>query len=130
MIPKKLPFMRKAWMIHGEMTGSWWDHDWCKNRVVNSYKIDDEYDDCRLMINQCSNHWLTIIGDYINQTMSGWWFGCHLEYFPRNIGLLSSSQLTNLYFSEGWPNHQPDNDWYNDSQVALWYQFNYGLWFL
>ena len=40
---------------------------------------------------------------------TGWWFGCHEFYFPRNIGLLSSSQLTNSYFSEGWPNHQPEN---------------------
>ena len=24
-------------------------------------------------------------------------------YFPRNIGLRLSSQLTNSYFSEGWP---------------------------
>ena len=30
--------------------------------------------------------------------------------FPRNIGLLSSSQWTNSYFSEGWPKHQPEND--------------------
>ena len=37
----------------------------------------------------------------------GWCFGCHQFYFPRNIGLHSSSQLTNSYFSEGWPNHQP-----------------------
>ena len=29
-------------------------------------------------------------------------------YFPRNIGNFSSSQLTNSYLSEGWPNHQPD----------------------
>ena len=29
--------------------------------------------------------------------------------FPY-IGLLSSSQLTNSYFSEGWPNHQPVTD--------------------
>ena len=27
-------------------------------------------------------------------------------YFPRNIGLRLSSQLTKSYFSEGWPNHQ------------------------
>ena len=32
--------------------------------------------------------------------------GCH--FFPINIGLHSSSQLTNSYFSEGFfPNHQP-----------------------
>ena len=29
---------------------------------------------------------------------SGWWFGCHQFYFPRNSGLISSSQLTNSYF--------------------------------
>ena len=32
-------------------------------------------------------------------------------YFPTNIGLHSSSQLTNSYFSEGWLNHQPA--WYS-----------------
>ena len=30
---------------------------------------------------------------------SGWWFGCHEFDFPINIGLLSSSQLTNSYVS-------------------------------
>ena len=29
-------------------------------------------------------------------------------YFPIQLGM-SSSQLTNSYFSEGWPNHQPDH---------------------
>ena len=33
---------------------------------------------------------------------SGWWFGCHQFYFPIQLGI-SSSQLTNSYFSEGWP---------------------------
>ena len=32
-----------------------------------------------------------------------WWFGCHQCYFPINIGLRLSSQLTKSYFSEGWP---------------------------
>ena len=36
---------------------------------------------------------------------SGWWFGCHF-LFSHLLGM-SSSQLTNSYFSEGWPNHQP-----------------------
>ena len=31
----------------------------------------------------------------------------HEFYFPINIGFRLSSQLTNSYFSEGWPNHQP-----------------------
>ena len=29
---------------------------------------------------------------------TGWWFGCHFWHFPINIGLLSSSQLTNSNF--------------------------------
>ena len=35
------------------------------------------------------------------------WFGTSIFYFPINIGFVSSSQLTNSYFSEGWPNHPP-----------------------
>ena len=36
---------------------------------------------------------------------TGWWFGCHeFGIFPLILGI-SSSQLTNSYFSEGWPNH-------------------------
>ena len=38
----------------------------------------------------------------MNLRESGWWFGCHQLYFPIFIGLISSSQLTNSYFSEGW----------------------------
>ena len=39
--------------------------------------------------------------------MTGWWFGCHF-LFSHILGI-SSSQLTNSYFSEGWVyNHQPD----------------------
>ena len=30
----------------------------------------------------------------------------NMFYFPIQLGM-SSSQLTNLYFSEGWLNHQP-----------------------
>ena len=37
---------------------------------------------------------------------SGWWFGCHFLF--SHILEISSSQLTNSCFSEGWPNHQPD----------------------
>ena len=37
---------------------------------------------------------------YPSTSHSRWWFGCHF-YFPINIGLLSSSQLTNSYFSRG-----------------------------
>ena len=33
--------------------------------------------------------------------ITGWWFGCHFWHFPRNIGFLSSSQLTKSSFSEG-----------------------------
>ena len=35
---------------------------------------------------------------------TGWWFGCHVLNFPINIGLLSSSQLTNsIIFQRGGP---------------------------
>ena len=39
--------------------------------------------------------------------------GCHEFYFPINIGLRLSSQLTNSYFSEGFTNHQPVDGWKN-----------------
>ena len=36
------------------------------------------------------------------RSVSGWWFGCHECYFPRNIGLLSSSPLTkSIIFQRG-----------------------------
>ena len=38
----------------------------------------------------------------------GWWFGTFLVF---HILECSSSQLTNSYFSEGWPNHQPVIHW-------------------
>ena len=59
-------------------------------------------------------------------SISGWWFGCHQSYFPRNIGLLSSSQLTNSYFSEGWPNHQPDSNYPESSDIQLFLLFFFG----
>ena len=36
--------------------------------------------------------------------ITGWWWlvAMALDYFPRNIGWHSSSQLTNSYFSAGW----------------------------
>ena len=46
---------------------------------------------------------MTIIISLYISSHPGWWFGCHQFYFPRNVGLLSSSQLTKSYFSEGWP---------------------------
>ena len=39
---------------------------------------------------------------------TGWWFGCHFWHFPRNIGLLSSSQLTNSNLFQG-SNHQAES---------------------
>ena len=54
-----------------------------------------------------------------HEWISGWWFGCHFLDFPRNIGFLSSSQLTNSYFSEGWPNHQPDMNGVNILFIAI-----------
>ena len=64
------------------------------------------------IFSQCANLKLAIeiVEIPMKKMVTGGWFGCHLDYFPRNIGLLSSSQLTHTYFSEGWPNHQPDGD--------------------
>ena len=37
-----------------------------------------------------------------NDETSDWWFGCHeFGIFPYDLGI-SSSQLTNSYFSEGF----------------------------
>ena len=41
-------------------------------------------------------------------------------YVPRNIGVMSSSQLTKSYFSEGWPNHQPDSFRCEMSRLCMW----------
>ena len=50
--------------------------------------------------------WFLRSGDVL-VIYAGWWFGCHqFGIFPEILGM-SSSQLTNSYFSEGWPNHQP-----------------------
>ena len=42
----------------------------------------------------------------VNQAKAGWWFGT-FYIFPLILGM-SSSQLTKSYFSEWWPNHQPE----------------------
>ena len=41
--------------------------------------------------------------------MTGWWFGCHQFYFP--IYWVANHPNWLSYFSEGWPNHQPDEDY-------------------
>ena len=45
----------------------------------------------------------------VNQLVDGDWIGTWLDYdFPETVGNgISSSQLTNSYFSEGKVNHQP-----------------------
>ena len=55
--------------------------------------------------------WSRMGGDKNRHDMTGWWFGTWILLFHR-LGI-SSSQLTNSYFSEGW-NHQTDGitkDW-------------------
>ena len=44
----------------------------------------------------------TLRSDALGKNKAGWWFGCHQFYCPIHIGIMSSSQLTNSYFSEGW----------------------------
>ena len=53
--------------------------------------------------------------------IAGWWFGCHQFYFPRNIGCLSSSQLTNsIIFQDGvFP--QPPTSNFCLSEKMLWF---------
>ena len=40
-------------------------------------------------------------------TVAAWWFGCHFWHFP--IYWVSNHPNWRSYFSEGWPNHQPDS---------------------
>ena len=47
--------------------------------------------------------------------------GGHFLNFPINIGLRLSSQLTNSYFSEVWPNHQPGK-----KEMEKWW--SYEIW--
>ena len=58
----------------------------------------------------------------ISRPETGWWFGCHQFYFPRNIGLLSSSQLTYSYFSEGWVYTHPPGNLESGDQLVSQFQ--------
>ena len=42
------------------------------------------------------------------------WLVVWLPFFISHILGMSSSQLTNSYFSEGWPNHQPVAKWWRN----------------
>ena len=44
-------------------------------------------------------------GGFSLQKWSGWWFGCHLDYFPRNIGLLIIP--IDFHIFQRGSNHQP-----------------------
>ena len=58
-----------------------------------------------------------------SKSYAGWWFGCHEFYFP--IYWVANHPNWLSYFSEGWPNHQPDmksSKWCND--VMLYYHHN------
>ena len=57
----------------------------------------------------------TILGSEILQSTICWWWLEHDFDFSILLGM-SSSQLTNLYFSEGWLNHQPIPTSYNLQQ--------------
>ena len=49
-------------------------------------------------------------------TQTGWWFGCHF-LFSHILGI-SSSQLTDSYFSEKWLNHQAVADWWHIALIS------------
>ena len=73
----------------------------------------------RSLVNGAGNHVTILLGRniwifpcseekhflYVNK-ITGWWFGCHFSHFPINIG---NFIVPIDYFSEGWPNHQPDD---------------------
>ena len=58
------------------------------------------------------SYWLVVTGCHCLAFSQKYWvyviipidevFGCHFWHFPRNIGFMSSSQLTKSDFSEGW----------------------------
>ena len=50
--------------------------------------------------------WLCLKIGYIPKNITGWWFGTCFFWLFHILGM-SSSQLTNSYFSEGLVNHQP-----------------------
>ena len=50
---------------------------------------------------------LTALSEKYHSHLSGGWFGCHLDYVPINIGVMSSSQLTkSIIFPRGILAHQ------------------------
>ena len=51
----------------------------------------------------------TIFHRYVRSSPPGWWFGCHLDYFPINIGLHSSSLNWLIFFRGVAKNHQPES---------------------
>ena len=59
--------------------------------------------------------------------LSGCWFGCHQFYFPINIGLRLSSQLTHIFQDGVALAHQPDmgeTEWssfYGPKRMARWW---------
>ena len=67
--------------------------------------------------------WSTMINHDQPWLVGGDWLPSILDV-PRNIGLMSSSQLTNSYFSQGWLNHQPDD------QVIIIHRFLFHMCFL
>ena len=69
---------------------------------------------------RAKNNWLVV-----------WLASCFI--FPLILGM-SSSQLTNSYFSEGWPNHQPDKEHTDLTRKLMgsdgwvgWYMVSIGL---
>ena len=50
-----------------------------------------------------------------------WWLVAIFGIFPDILGI-SSSQLTNSYFSEGWPNHQPEKHWCPKFPLVGWWK--------
>jgi len=59
----------------------------------------------KLSVCSASQLWSAWDGADLQHTYAGWWFGTWILWLSIILGM-SSSQLTNSYFSEGWLNHQ------------------------
>ena len=60
---------------------------------------------------------------------TGWWFGCHQFYFPRNIGFRSSSQLTftHIFFRTGWRFKPPSRIYLEGFAIVIVIQPSIGM---
>ena len=59
-----------------------------------------------------------IIVVIVMTVITGWWFGCHLAYFPRNIGLLIIPMDFHI-FQRGGPTTNQNKYWKNNDAIII-----------